>query len=381
VQPGTPFFIAMPQPISLSQRSGIVRRQFYRQYDDIPRGIEYIVAAIYGNYLVAEALHENRQGYRFMYELDESSHEVTFTESGMVHWEWVEGARQLEIDEKAVIIRSLEDQPSSGDAPEEGRSDEPVNDYSHLPTEVSRSFGTARMSSDGSRTTFQIMTGIPARDGLILDPSGLDTSAYLLNPVVLWQHGNSPERGYRPIGRCVNLVRNGAGYLGEMEWNTDEFSQGIREDVKNGFLNMASIRWRSLERRPTQYEGRTYPTDVRSEMLEFSVVGVGANAHALVTSRATEEIDGLRSMVESLAQSVGTLANTVANQSTVTANPAPARSEEEVTAPISAPAVPVSNEPVTIPAEPEHYRSLAATLAPMVEAIVSEQIDRVTGRA
>jgi len=138
-----------------------------------------------------------------------------------------------------------------------------------------------RMSSDGERTTIQFMTEDVARDGLVLDADGLDMSAYRDNPVVLWQHGQDPRRGAEPIAKTVELQRNDDGWLATIEWYDDDFSQRIKEKVKRGFLNAASIGWNTED----VARGEQPPRIAESDMTEFSIVSVPADAGALVEER------------------------------------------------------------------------------------------------
>ena len=141
-----------------------------------------------------------------------------------------------------------------------------------------------RMSSDGERTTVQFMTESLARDGLVLDADGLDLSAYRENPVVLWQHGQDPRRGGQPIAKTVDISRNSDGYLATVEWYDDDFSQEIKRQVKEGYLNAASIGWRTED----LDWGEDPPRVAESDMTEFSIVSVPADAGALVDERSSK---------------------------------------------------------------------------------------------
>jgi HK97 family phage prohead protease len=125
------------------------------------------------------------------------------------------------------------------------------------------------------------MTEQVARDGMVLDADGLDTSAFEQNPVVLWSHGTDPRRGDEPIAKAHNLRRNGEGMLADVTFADDEFAQRIREKVRNGFVNAVSIGWR------TEDIDRTgdAPTVTEADMTEFSFVAVPADSQALVQER------------------------------------------------------------------------------------------------
>ena len=219
-----------------------------------------------------------------------------------------------------------------------------------------------RASSDGNRSTFLIMTEALARDGISVNPDGVDTTAYMRNPVVLWQHGEDPRRGAQPIGRCAGLVRRRSGspeengLVATVEWYDDAFSQSIRDQVKSGFISAVSFSWLPLERTVVEMGSRRVPRDERSEMLEFSVVGVGGDGEALVMQR-TPASDGrnedrflqqvraavreeIRSMDSTVAASADTGSATAPSNERATAPVAPDGSGDDATASSPAPAVP-----------------------------------------
>ena len=138
-----------------------------------------------------------------------------------------------------------------------------------------------RGTRDDDTVTVQFMTEQVARDGMVLDADGIDTSAFEQNPVVLWSHGTDPRRGDEPIAKAHNLRRNGEGMLADVTFADDEFAQRIREKVRNGFVNAVSIGWR------TEDIDRTgdAPTVTEADMTEFSFVAVPADTEALVKER------------------------------------------------------------------------------------------------
>jgi len=157
-----------------------------------------------------------------------------------------------------------------------------------------------RMSSDGERTTIQFMTEDVARDGMVLDADGMDLSAYRENPVVLWQHGRDQRRGKQPIAKTVDIERNGDGYLATIEWYDDEFSQRIKDQVKRGYLNAASVGWRTED----IARGESPPRVSESDMTEFSIVSVPTDTGALVEERSTgslaDRLDQIEEQLEKL---------------------------------------------------------------------------------
>lgn len=139
-----------------------------------------------------------------------------------------------------------------------------------------------RSAVDPTRRSVTIAANDRARSVPDLDLNGLRFDNYRRNPVVMWAHdsvGRSPSGGL-PIGRTLAISRapNGA-IIAEFEFlENDAFAQRIRNAWDKGFLRAASISWLPLESRPAN-NGRL--RDVRSELLEWSIVSIPADPDAL----------------------------------------------------------------------------------------------------
>lgn len=212
-----------------------------------------------------------------------------------------------------------------------------------------RSLDATVSGGDGQRSVFTIMTGGLARDGMIVDPAGLDVSAYLSNPVVLWQHGWDPLRGNLPVARALTLTQTEGDWRAEIDYAPDEFAQNIGEMVRGGFLSAVSIGWRTLDAGWETRDGQEVYVVRRAELHEFSIVAVPADADALALQRAyqqvvtdeaqTEEIEALRARVAALEA----------------ATPEPTEDAASEPAPVDAPPPPVTPRTAT----PEEYAALA----------------------
>ena len=115
-----------------------------------------------------------------------------------------------------------------------------------------------------------------------IDFDGLSIDNYLRNPVVMWAHdsvGRSPSGGL-PIGRTLGISKTREGRIvADFEFlSGDPFAQRVRNAWDKGFLQAASISWMPIETAPAG-EGRW--RDVRSELLEWSIVSVPADPEAL----------------------------------------------------------------------------------------------------
>jgi len=228
-----------------------------------------------------------------------------------------------------------------------------------------------RMASDGERTTVQVMTEDIARDGMVLRADGVDTGAYMDNPVVLWNHGRTHDQ---PIARTVDMQRVDGGLRATVEWDRDEFSQEIKRKVKDGFLNAVSIGWRTEDAEEQTVDGRNVPVVTRADMTEFSFVSVPADAGALVTKRNSDgdTLVDLEAKVDRLLNELQDL------RAEATASPAPDGTDTAATAGASA-----STEPAYAPAQrgpraatQEDYEHLAQMLGPLIRTTVKRQLGR-----
>lgn len=113
--------------------------------------------------------------------------------------------------------------------------------------------------------------------------SGLDTSQYQRNPVLLWMHRRGGDS--MPIGRMENLRVDGDRLIGTPKFDDkDEFAKKIASKWADGYLNMCSAGIEILEcsTDPTLIvEGQTRATATASKLVEVSIVDIGANDEAL----------------------------------------------------------------------------------------------------
>lgn len=160
-----------------------------------------------------------------------------------------------------------------------------------------------RQSSDKKRFTFTINTSAKDRHGTVIEPRGVDYSAFQRNPVVLFNHDYD-----RPIGRAANVQLRGDALIAEVEFDEeDEFAQGIRRKVEQKYLNGASIGF--MIREWTEDEEDSTFRVIESELVEFSIVTVPSNRDALVMSRSLsgvaqelrDELAEIKSLREELA--------------------------------------------------------------------------------
>ena len=138
------------------------------------------------------------------------------------------------------------------------------------------------------RVRFTITTSDPDRERDIVKSSGVVTTAYEKNPIVLFAHD------YRslPVGRAVKLERTDAKIIGTVEFATADLNpmaEQVFRMVKAGFLNAASIGFRPLI---YNYNEDRKGIDFESvELLEFSIVPIPAHPAALVAASVASGID------------------------------------------------------------------------------------------
>ena len=132
--------------------------------------------------------------------------------------------------------------------------------------------------------TATITTSDVDRMGESIVTAGIDTKAYMKNPVVLYGHDYSGL----PIGKTTKLEVLKNKIIATFQLAVDEypFAATVAAMIKGGYLNAMSIGGVVKEWSPD------YSKIMLMEMVEHSVVPVPANPKALITSRAFEEATG-----------------------------------------------------------------------------------------
>lgn len=143
-----------------------------------------------------------------------------------------------------------------------------------------KGFTAEKLEETGAprRLRFVISTGDIDRDNDVIDPAGWDLGAYKQNPVVLWAHSHSEL----PIGRAVEIGIENGKLVAVAEFADHPLAETVYSLLKNGFLRATSVGFRAVEWNLN--EERRGIDFKRQELLEFSVVPVPANAHALIAA-------------------------------------------------------------------------------------------------
>jgi len=139
----------------------------------------------------------------------------------------------------------------------------------------------------GDTGTFEIVisTDDIDRHGEIVDQKGIDFTAYMKNPVVLWGHnhnqipvGVTDEIYTRNLGAQTQTVAKG-------RFADHEFAQTLRRLYDAKMLNTSSIGFI-----PKEYNGSTI---TKSELLEWSFVSIPANPYALALGKSGFNVEEL----------------------------------------------------------------------------------------
>ena len=123
------------------------------------------------------------------------------------------------------------------------------------------------------------------RHGETIQVSGINTKEFMQNPTVLWAHNYEDLA----IGKVTKLWKSSGKLMGRIKFATEivPFAKTVYDLVREGYLNAVSIG--GLVREYGETKGQVdYTNIVKMDMVELSVVPVGANPEALVTSKALE---------------------------------------------------------------------------------------------
>lgn len=125
-----------------------------------------------------------------------------------------------------------------------------------------------------------------ARQGPDLSLDGLQVDNYMRNPVVLWAHdmsGKSQSAGL-PIGRTNRMTNENGKLEVDFEFlDGDPFADRVRNAWDQGFLKAASVSWLPLESEEAENGSQR---DIRSDLLEWSIVSVPSDPDAIRTAHS-----------------------------------------------------------------------------------------------
>ena len=126
------------------------------------------------------------------------------------------------------------------------------------------------------------------RHGESIEVTGIDLKQVQRNPVVLWAHDYSSL----PIGKIVHLWKSKGDLKAHIQFMTEivPFAETVYKLIVAGALNAVSIG--GIVKEYGVKDGVTdYSNIAQLEMVELSVVPVGAHPDALVTSKTLENVN------------------------------------------------------------------------------------------
>ncbi|WP_316172423.1 HK97 family phage prohead protease [Bradyrhizobium sp. SZCCHNRI2049] len=130
------------------------------------------------------------------------------------------------------------------------------------------------------------------RSGEIVVQNGIDLSAYLANPVVLADHDPT-----RRVARAIEIGVVDGNLSATVQFppaGEIPHADVLYNEVKNGLVNTVSIGFTPLETEPLDKANpKKGPQKyLKSELLEFSFVGIPANKAALIVARNAASAHG-----------------------------------------------------------------------------------------
>ena len=138
-----------------------------------------------------------------------------------------------------------------------------------------------------------------ARDGCVVEPTGIDLTAYRKNPVVLFNHDYAS-----PVGVCTALGIENGSLAARIEFapaGVSPLADEVCALTKAAVLNAVSIGFMPLETEPLDqkqsWAGQRY---LKTELLEISVTPVPADSGALVVARNFAAHPGAMGLIRSL---------------------------------------------------------------------------------
>lgn len=151
----------------------------------------------------------------------------------------------------------------------------------------------SRAVSGDRRVWFRLVTRDVDRHGTIIEPSGIDTTAFLANPVFLWMHDSGGSDRPTPppdvvIGRVVTIDQTRTLFDIEVEFDDDGeggLATTCYRKVKAGFIRMVSIGCNATSETVAEVNGVNVPVFSTVELLEASLVIIGSNRAALKLDR------------------------------------------------------------------------------------------------
>lgn len=133
----------------------------------------------------------------------------------------------------------------------------------------------------------------------IVDPMGANFDDYNANPVVLYAHGNDPQVGDWPVGRCLKLTRTAGEIVAELEFDVEGKLHGdenkrlgaeLDRMYRDGWLRGFSVGFIPTDYELRMIDEREYIVYTGWKLMEFSAVAVPGNPKALKRALAAGQL-------------------------------------------------------------------------------------------
>ncbi len=130
------------------------------------------------------------------------------------------------------------------------------------------------METENDRITFVLSDESVNSYGFVVLTSGIDTTTFERNPVMLYMH----NRDGNVIGRWENIRKDGSRLLGDAVFDdSTELAATVKKQVENGFLRCVSI---GIEEIATgKLNG--VQTVTKCRLIEVSIVDIPSNSNAV----------------------------------------------------------------------------------------------------
>lgn len=156
---------------------------------------------------------------------------------------------------------------------------------------------SVKATSENNIAQATISTAGRDREGDEIVSHGVDVQPFMRNPVVLWAH----DYKSLPVGKATAVNKGRDSLTATWQWaEGDEFAARVKNCWQQGILNAVSVGIRPKEVEPLP--GRGGVRILTSELLEFSVVPVPANANALRRMKAAGLFSPLQRVSHALSE-------------------------------------------------------------------------------
>lgn len=152
-------------------------------------------------------------------------------------------------------------------------------------------------SIDAEERTLSVTITTTARDrqGDIVEPAGLDFSAYRKNPVVLWAHDLTRP----PVARCESIDVGPTGVTATIRFADTPFAREVFGLYAGGYLHAWSLGFVPIRWERIVHDDGTSGFHVHeAEVVEVSAVPVPANPEALTHALKSVRAQALREALE-----------------------------------------------------------------------------------